>query len=152
MKKCLLLVLLFGAICRPISAQNTPVDAFTPGVKWGMTMNDLFETRLGVSNTDTGEDGSGPFIEPMDGDPIVQASYTFYPLNHSLGLSGLSQIQFECLDEDAALATAREFAGPNFTTSQRFFWNLDDGSRVVMSVGRNQLLLLWMPRLSSPGK
>lgn len=149
MKKTLLFLLVFSAICRPVFSQNTPVDEFIPGVKWGMTMNDLFETRLGLSNSDGGNEGIGPFFEQMDGNPIVQAGYTFYAFNNSLGLRGLSNITFDFLDEDAALATAREFAGPNFAVRERFYWTLDDGSRVVMSLARKQMFLAWMPLLGN---
>ena len=152
MKKMLLFLLAFTAICRPIFSQNSPVEEFIPGVKWGMSMTELFETRLGVSNTDGGKEGVGPFFEQMDGDPIVQASYTFYALSNNFGLSGLSNITFDFLDEDAALATARQFAGSDFNIRERHFWTLDDGTRVVMSLYRKQMQLFWMPLLSNQRK
>ena len=149
MKKTLFFLLTFASICRPVFAQNTPVDEFTPGVKWGMTMNELFETRAAVSTADGGKEGVGPFVEQMDSDPIVQASYTFYTLSNNFGLRGLSNIAFEFLDEEAALATARRFAGSDFNIRERHFWTLDDGSRVVMNLWGKQMQLFWMPLLNN---
>ena len=137
-----LLISLF--FCRAIFAQQTILDEFVPGVKWGMTANELAENRPSIFT----ENGSGarngetaPKSEQLDGNPMVSVQYQFgWP--DTLGLIG---VNFICLDRETALATARKFVPSDLENNNTYFWKMDDGSSVTLSISEEKINLSWYP-------
>lgn len=135
---------LVALFCQPIFAQQSILDEFVPGVRWGMSANELAESRPNIftDNNLNQKVGVGSAkSEQLDGNPMVSVQYQFTSPD-TLGLLG---VEFSCIDRESALETARKFGAGNMENNSTHFWKMDDGSAVTMMLASDKIRLFWRP-------
>lgn len=145
MKKLTALLAFMAALfCQPIFAQQAILDEYVPGVRLGMTANELAESRPNIFNikdSRSGQGQTGAKTEQLDGDPVVSATYRFgWP--DSLGLM---EVEFICLDRDVAIETAQRFAGGALENRNTHFFKMADGTSATLMLSDEKITVRWFP-------